>query len=325
VTVTNIRGAGAGGVGRQLMSEPIALLGIGKIARDQHIPAIAESSGFALAATVSRSGGVDGVENHNDIAGLLAARPDIRVVSLCMPPVPRFDIATAALAAGKHVMLEKPPGATVSEVLKLERLARAKGVTLFATWHSRHAAGVAQARAYLRDAQIRHVQIDWKEDVRRWHPGQDWIWQAGGLGVFDPGINALSIMTEILPNPVHLTAATLAFPDNCETPIAADLAFAGPAGMTVDAVFDWRQEGPQSWNITVDTTHGQLRLTDGGATLLIDGMAQKAEGPGEYPGLYHRFAELIEAGQSDVDISPLQHVADAFMLGRREVVAAFYD
>lgn len=325
MTVTNIRGAGAGGVGRQLMSEPIALLGIGKIARDQHIPAIAESSGFALAATVSRSGGVDGVENHNDIAGLLAARPDIRVVSLCMPPVPRFDIATAALAAGKHVMLEKPPGATVSEVLKLERLARAKGVTLFATWHSRHAAGVAQARAYLRDAQIRHVQIDWKEDVRRWHPGQDWIWQAGGLGVFDPGINALSIMTEILPNPVHLTAATLAFPDNCETPIAADLAFAGPAGMTVDAVFDWRQEGPQSWNITVDTTHGQLRLTDGGATLLIDGMAQKAEGPGEYPGLYHRFAELIEAGQSDVDISPLQHVADAFMLGRREVVAAFYD
>jgi len=312
-------------VGRQLMSEPIALLGIGKIARDQHIPAIAESSGFALAATVSRSGGVDGVENHNDIAGLLAARPDIRAVSLCMPPVPRFDIATAALAAGKHVMLEKPPGATVSEVLKLERLARAKGVTLFATWHSRHAAGVAQARAYLRDAQIRHVQIDWKEDVRRWHPGQDWIWQAGGLGVFDPGINALSIMTEILPNPVHLTAATLAFPDNCETPIAADLAFAGPAGMTVDAVFDWRQEGPQSWNITVDTTHGQLRLTDGGATLLIDGMAQKAEGPGEYPGLYHRFAELIEAGQSDVDISPLQHVADAFMLGRREVVAAFYD
>jgi len=325
VTVTNIRGAGAGAVGRQLMSEPIALLGIGKIARDQHIPAIAESSGFALAATVSRSGGVDGVENHNDIAGLLAARPDIRAVSLCMPPVPRFDIATAALAAGKHVMLEKPPGATVSEVLKLERLARAKGVTLFATWHSRHAAGVAQARAYLRDAQIRYVQIDWKEDVRRWHPGQDWIWQAGGLGVFDPGINALSIMTEILPNPVHLTAATLAFPDNCETPIAADLAFAGPAGMTVDAVFDWRQEGPQSWNITVDTTHGQLRLTDGGATLLIDGMAQKAEGPCEYPGLYHRFAELIEAGQSDVDISPLQHVADAFMLGRREVVAAFYD
>ena len=33
----------------------------------------------------------------------------------------------------------------------------------------------------------------------RWHPGQEWIWQAGGFGVFDPGINALSIVTRILP------------------------------------------------------------------------------------------------------------------------------
>ena len=319
------RGAGAGGVGRQLVGEPIALLGIGKIARDQHIPAIAASPAFHLAATVSRSGGVDGVENHQDVSDLLKARPDINVLSLCMPPVPRYDIATAALAAGKHVMLEKPPGATVSEVLKLERLARARGVTLFATWHSREAAGVAQARAHLRDAKIKHVQIDWKEDVRRWHPGQAWIWAAGGLGVFDPGINALSIMTAILPNPVHLTDATLHFPENRDTPIAAELTFAGPAGMTVAADFDWREEGPQSWNITVDTSDGQLRLTDGGATLHIDGMQQQADGPGEYRGLYHRFAELIEAGQSDVDLSPLQHVADAFMLGRRTTVAAFHD
>ncbi len=325
VTAQHTRGAGAGGVGRQLVGEPIALLGIGKIARDQHIPAIAGSGAFHLAATVSRSGGVDGVENHADVAALLAARADIRAVSLCLPPVPRFDVAVAALAAGKHVMLEKPPGATVSEVQKLDRLARAKGVTLFATWHSRHAAGVAQARAHLRDARITAVRIDWKEDVRRWHPGQDWIWQAGGLGVFDPGINALSIMTEILPAPVHLTQATLAFPENRDTPIAADLVFAGPAGMQVAATFDWRQDGPQTWDIVVETATGQVRLTDGGAVLHIDGMRQTTPEQGEYPGLYHRFAELIEAGQSDVDLSPLQHVADAFLLGRRDVVAAFHD
>jgi D-galactose 1-dehydrogenase len=43
------------------------------------------------------------------------------------------------------------------------------------------------------------VNVIWREDVRVWHPGQDWIWQPGGLGVFDPGINALSIITHILP------------------------------------------------------------------------------------------------------------------------------
>jgi len=304
---------------------PTAIVGVGKIARDQHIPAIAGCDAFDLSATVSGSGGVEGVENHDSLAALLQARADIKALSLCMPPVPRYDIATRAIMAGKHVMLEKPPGATVSEVLKLERLAKAKGVTLFATWHSRYAAGVAAARAWLRDVQITSVQIDWKEDVRRWHPGQDWIWRAGGLGVFDPGINALSIMTEILPNPVHLTAATLDFPENRETPIAADLTFAGPAGMVVKADFDWRQEGPQTWNITVETTQGQLRMTDGGARLHINGALQDVLEQGEYPALYHRFAELIEAGQSDVDTAPLLHVADAFMLGQRRVVAAFHD
>ena len=304
---------------------PIAIVGVGKIARDQHVPAITGNPAYTLAATVSRSGGIDGVENFTEIGELLSARPDITALSLCMPPVPRYAIATAAIAAGRHVMLEKPPGATVSEVLKLDRLARAKGVSLFATWHSRHAAGVAPARAWLSDRQITRVQIDWKEDVRKWHPGQAWIWQAGGLGVLDPGINALSIMTAILPNPVHLTSSILDFPENCETPIAADLRFEGAGGLTVACDFDWRQTGPQTWTITVQTTEGQLKLTDGGAHLSINGAPQTVSDIGEYTSLYHRFAELVEAGQRDVDVSPLQHVADAFLLGKRRVTDAFHD
>jgi hypothetical protein len=43
------------------------------------------------------------------------------------------------------------------------------------------------------------VEIVWHEDVRKWHPGQQWIWEPGGFGVFDPGINALSIATRIFP------------------------------------------------------------------------------------------------------------------------------
>jgi D-galactose 1-dehydrogenase len=303
----------------------IAVLGVGKIARDQHIPAIACSDAFELAATVSRSGGLDETQNFTDIDGLLTARPDIPAFSLCMPPQPRFDIAQTAVLAGKHTMLEKPPGATVSEAQALADLAQKRGVTLFATWHSRYAAGVAPAKAWLADKRLHHVEIVWKEDVRRWHPGQDWIWNAGGFGVFDPGINALSIMTEILPDPVHLTHAALSFPENCDTPIAAELSFAGPSDLLVNADFDWRQEGSQTWDITISTHEGLLRLSDGGATLSIDGEPQSLPDTGEYPALYARFAELIRTGQSDVDLRPLQHVADAFMLGRRDTVAAFHD
>ncbi len=50
--------------------------------------------------------------------------------------------------------------------------------------------------------------------MRQWHPNQEWIWQAGGLGVFDPGINALSIITHILPRALFITKATLEFPEN---------------------------------------------------------------------------------------------------------------
>ncbi|WP_296426865.1 Gfo/Idh/MocA family oxidoreductase [Yoonia sp.] len=302
------------------MATPICLVGIGKIAVDQHVPAINGSDDWALAATVSRAGTVDGVPSFTDFDQMLTERPDITVVSLCLPPVPRFDYAQKAIAAGRHVMLEKPPGATLAEVHTLSAMARAAGATLFATWHSRMAPGVAHAKAWLADKTITRAHINWKEDVRRWHPGQDWVFEPGGMGVFDPASNGLSIITEILPMPIHLTAAALEFPSNRDTPIAAQLVFHG----NVTADLDWRQDGPQSWDITVQTTAGTLQLHDGGARLVIDG-AQVAVGPDrEYPALYDRMTQLVKTGASDVDLSPMVHVADALTLGKRITVAPFH-
>src|SRR6056297_250317 len=260
----------------------IAIVGVGKIARDQHIPALANDPRYDLAATVSRSGGVGGVENFDTVDALLDARSDITALSLCMPPLPRFAAAKAAIAAGRHVMLEKPPGATLAEVRTLEALARDAGVTLFATWHSRHAAGVAPARDWLADKHVTRIRIDWKEDVRKWHPGQDWIWEPGGLGVFDPGINALSILTAICPVPLHLTAADLTFPANRDTPIAADLTFTDGEDIDASAGFDWRQDGGEIWEIAVETDAGALRLIEGGSRLFLDGAEQTLTEPGEY-------------------------------------------
>jgi D-galactose 1-dehydrogenase len=299
----------------------IALVGIGKIARDQHVPALAASPDWELAATVSRSGTVDGVEAFTDFAAMLAARPDVGVVSLCLPPQPRYPYAEAALLAGRHVMLEKPPGQTLAEVHALQALAARQGVSLYATWHSRMAEAVAPARSWLADKTIRRAQIIWREDVRKWHPGQDWVFEPGGMGVFDPGINALSILTEILPAPVHVTAAELEFPANRDTPIAARIAFSG----NITADFDWRQEGPQTWDIAVETDGGLLELKMGGNRLFLDGREVAGEDTimGEYPKLYARMADLVRAGQSDVDLAPMVHVADALTLGKRVVTDAF--
>ena len=302
------------------MTKPICLVGIGKIAVDQHVPSINASGDWELAATVSRAGTVDGVPSYTDFDQMLDERGDIDTVSLCLPPVPRYDYAARAIAAGRHVMLEKPPGATLAEVYALEKMAAAAGVTLYTTWHSRMAEGVAPAKAWLAEKEITGAHINWKEDVRRWHPGQEWVFDPGGMGVFDPGSNALSIMTEILPIPVHLREAELFFPANRQTPIAAHLTWT--AGVTGD--FDWRQEGPQSWDMSVETTEGRLELTDGGSRLVIDG-EEVIAGPGaEYPALYARMADLVATGQSEVDVSPMLHVADAMTLGRRTEVGAFH-
>lgn len=303
----------------------LAIVGVGKIVRDQHLPAVAKNAGYKLIAAASRHGTVDGIDNFKSIDEMLAAVPAIEAVSLCMPPQYRYEAAEKALSAGKHVFLEKPPGATLSEVADLETLAASKGLTLFASWHSRYAPAVEAAKTFLNGTTIRSMRVIWKEDVRHWHPNQEWIWQAGGLGVFDPGINALSIVTHILPRPVFITAATLEFPENRDAPIAAAMTFTDARGLDLAAEFDWRQTGKQSWDIVAQTEAGEMVLSEGGAKLSIDGKLVHEQPEQEYPMLYKHFAELVRAGKSDVDLAPLRHVADAFMLGRRKFVEMFYD
>ncbi|MGD9904183.1 MAG: Gfo/Idh/MocA family protein [Vicinamibacterales bacterium] len=304
----------------------IAVTGLGKIARDQHLPALAADPRFALAATASPdTAGLDGVAHFDSLEALLAHGPRLDAVALCTPPQVRHGLAMRAIAAGLHVLLEKPPGATVSEVEALLAAARRAGTTLFAAWHSRFAGGVAPARDWLRDRRIERVTIVWREDVRAWHPGQAWIWEPGGLGVFDPGINALSIATALLPDPLALSAATLEVPANRAAPIAARLSGRTAGGAPAAIDLDWRQTGPQTWDIVVETDHGPLRLGSGGASLSVPGAEDVRHADREYPGLYDRFQALIRGGASDVDLAPFRLVADAFLIGRRETAAPFHD
>ncbi len=300
----------------------LGLVGIGKIARDQHIPALTSGGEFELAATASRNGRVDGIDSYPSVESMLEARADIEAVSLCTPPDGRFEQAMHVIRAGRHLMLEKPPAATVSEAETLARAAREHGVSLFATWHSREAAEVDAARDWLATRRIDAIRIRWMENIRQWHPGQEWILAAGGFGVFDPGINALSIATHILPRPITVLAADLDIPENRACPIAAAIRFrSGDA--TGDARFDFLQTGRQTWDIEVDTDAGTLCLAMGGSILHLPGEPPREGANEEYPRLYRRFAELVQAGESDVDLRPLHLVADAFLIGQRRIAAPF--
>ena len=305
------------------MTIRIAIVGFGKIARDEHLPAIAADARFQLVAVVTR--GVDptiGVPCFDSLAALLSEMPgQVDAVAICTPPAVRGALAREAIAAGLGVLLEKPPAATLGEAAELGQLARAAGVPLFASWHSQHSPGVAAAAEALAGEELASLRITWCEDVRKFHPGQQWIWQAGGFGVFDAGINALSIAERIVTGPLVVAEARLQVPVNVQTPIAATIRFVGADSI---AEFDWRADCQEDWSISAQTGNGRtVALREGGATLFIDGRQQVLSGLHGYTAIYDRFAAILVAGEVDLDLEPLRIVSDAFLVGQRETIDAF--
>src|SRR3546814_8977822 len=94
---------------------PIAIVGNGKIARDQHIPPIAADPNFRLAAVVTRNHPIESVPAFATITDMATAMPEVKAISICTPPRGRLDLVREAIAAGLDIMLEKPPAATIGE------------------------------------------------------------------------------------------------------------------------------------------------------------------------------------------------------------------
>ena len=300
----------------------IAVVGIGKISQDQHLPVIDKSGDFELAATVSTRGlAHNGLPVFKTAAELYRAMPEVGLVAICTPPGVRHALVREAIDAGKDVLMEKPPTPTISEFDDLVAYGREKGRVLFQTWHSQYNAAVDRVRDMLKTDGVASVRIDWRESVRKWHPGQDWVWEPGGFGVCDPGINALSIFTKIMPFPVFVKSAALRFPANRQTPVDVELVFksAEPHQPEMSAGFNWLEESGEIWTIAIRTAKGdELKLEKGGTVLKVNGQTVVEEPSEEYERIYERFAELLDQRQSDTHGAPLRLLADAFLLGSRE-------
>jgi D-galactose 1-dehydrogenase len=285
------------------MTIKIAILGYGKIAADQHVPSIAATPGCELVAVISRRGvGPDGVPAFTSLAEMIASEIEVDAVALCNRPDERIATAREAIAAGLHVFLEKPPATTLGAAAALRDYAAAQGVTLFASWHARANAAVEQAKAFLATRAISAIEINWLEDVEKWHPGQSWIWAPGGFGVYDPGINALSILTHIVPFAINVKSARHEMPHGVAMPIRAEIEFDAP-------------------DHAVTAHAGLIVLDHGGKRLSIDGQILCDGADEEYARLYGQFVDLVTTGKSGVDLEPLRIVADAFMIAHTEMRA----
>jgi D-galactose 1-dehydrogenase len=297
----------------------IAVIGLGEIGLKRHLPVIDAHPHFEIVASAKRHPVATslGGRQYRDYREMLASEPAIEAVAICTPPDVRCRIALDAIAAGKHVLLEKPPFSTLGEFRRVRLAAERAGVALLGGWHSQFNLAVERARGILADQQVAKLKMIWNEDVTVFHPGQEWIWKAGGFGVFDAGINGLSILTRILPEPLVVCAATMWVPSRSQTPIAAKIEFAGSReGDSLNVEMDWRTPTAER-SIEVVTRAGRrLWMPNSGRHLEVDGTVLVDEGNVEYPRIYDRFAELIDSGECQLDEWPLVVVADAYLIGR---------
>jgi len=124
--------------------------------RDQEaVRAAAERFGWAAAETDWRA---------------LVARDDVQLVDICTPGSSHADIALAALAAGKHVLCEKPLANSVDEargMVEAAAAAEAAGVRAMVGFNYRRVPAVELARRLVEDGrigQVRHVRAVYLQD-----------------------------------------------------------------------------------------------------------------------------------------------------------------
>ena len=131
-----------------------AIIGLGKIARDQHIPSIAASDAFELVAVASPHSTLEGVPCFQNIEELLKAVPDVAAVALCTTPQVRYERRAVLSSKVVTCCWKSRPAQRSAKCRHWSSLREQKDVTLFASWHSRFAPAVEPARAWLATRRI---------------------------------------------------------------------------------------------------------------------------------------------------------------------------
>jgi UDP-N-acetyl-2-amino-2-deoxyglucuronate dehydrogenase len=140
--------------GGERVTYGFGIVGSGVIAA-VHAEAIATLPGAALVAVTDVAGaaatafaGARGCVAEPDLDALLA-RPDVDVVSVCVPSGLHAEIGIRAAKAGKHLVVEKPIDVTLDAADRLIEAARAAGVALTVISQHRFDQGLIEARRVL--------------------------------------------------------------------------------------------------------------------------------------------------------------------------------
>ncbi|MFF7527542.1 Gfo/Idh/MocA family protein [Streptomyces bobili] len=190
----------------------------------------------------------------------LIARDDVDLVDICTPGDSHAEIALAALAAGKHVLCEKPLANTVEEAETMTRAAETAfttgGQLAMVGFNYRRVPATALARSMVAEGRLgrlRHVRVtylqDWLNDPEfplTWRLRKE---RAGSGSLGDLGAHIVDLAQHLVGERLAgVSALTETFvrqrplPGGPSSGLAAGAGRAGTATVTVDdaAVFTGR-------------------------------------------------------------------------------------
>ncbi|MEV0346423.1 Gfo/Idh/MocA family oxidoreductase [Nonomuraea sp. NPDC050680] len=179
----------------------------------------------------------------------LVKRDDVQIVDICTPGDSHAEIAIAALAAGKHVLCEKPLANSVAEAEAMVRAAASSAGKSMVAFNYRRVPAVALARRYVEEGrlgEIRHVRAQYLQD---WivDPEFPLVWRlqkdkAGSGSLGDIGAHIIDTAQFITgQNIVGVSALTETFVK--ERPLSPGSSETGPVTVDDAALFIGRLSG----------------------------------------------------------------------------------
>lgn len=252
--------------------QPIAIVGAGAIVDVAHLPAYRKLGldvagiydlDYDRATTVAERHGLPRVYSTLEE---VQSDPDVAVVDIAVVPWAQPDIIISSLAAGKHLLCQKPLALDVATARELARLARASGRVVAVNQQLRFDEGMAAAAAMVRAGWIGeptamsftvNICTDWSS----WA----WMLESDRLEIMYHSIHYLDAIRFILGDPVRVFATGSRTPGQQpagETRTISTLVFDGELRATLHVTHENRTNDPQA-AFRIDGSDGAIKGTLG--------------------------------------------------------------
>lgn len=169
-----------------------------------------------------------GIEAHENYEDLLN-RADIDVVYIPTLPSQHKQHALQAIAAGKHVLIEKPIALVPSEAAEIFAAAKSKGVLAMEAMWTRSLPQYDIIRQLLEEQTLGDIELV-NVSMCQANLGMDRLWKKGhGDPFFDMGIYPVSFCQTFLGNPTKISAQGILNQDGIEEEVSVQLSYANGA------------------------------------------------------------------------------------------------